>query len=173
MRKCIAFFISFLGVITVAGKELFLFETETLSGVVLYVLAAISYGAFTALNSKWNYDCWISMMLSFFASSFLSLIINLLMGSEFGVGNPQILGFVWNGVFVMALATVTWALALKAGGTAKVSNIAYITPFLSLIWTFFILKEPISSLSIAGLILIVLAIFIQIKDQSKENKLSE
>ena len=167
-RKWIAFGISFIGVITVAGKELFLFEAQTLIGVVLCILAAVSYGAFCALNRKWNYDYQLSMMLSFFASFLLSLIINLLMGAEFDVEIPQILGFAWNGFFIMALATVTWALALKEGDTAKVSNLAYITPFLSLIWTFLVLKEPIEPLSVAGLILIVAGILIQIKDKNKE-----
>ena len=161
-RKIIAFCISFLGVMTVAGKELFVFEVQTLTGVVLCVLAAVSYGAFTALNKKWDYDYQLSMMLSFFASALMSFFINLSMGTSFCVSVPQILGFAWNGFFVMALATVTWALALKSGETAKVSNLAYITPFLSLIWTFVILKEPITLWSVGGLVLIILGVFIQL-----------
>ena len=80
------------------------------------------------------------------------------------IGALQLLGFAWNGVFVMATATVTWAIALKLGGTAKVSNLAYITPFLSLVWTRLVLGEPIKLLSVAGLVVIVVGIFIQLKD---------
>ena len=167
-RKGIAFALSFLGVITVVGKELLSFEANMIFGAVLCVLAAVSYGLFTALSRKWSYDYQLSMMLSFFSSSLMTLIINLVRGSECNVGLPQILGFAWNGIFVMALATVTWALALNSGGTAKVSNLAYVTPFLSLVWTALILKEPIELLSIAGLLLIVLGIFIQLKSPRKK-----
>ena len=166
-RKCIAFALSFIGVLTVAGNELLNFNSQTLIGVALCVLAAVSYGAFCALNRKWDYDYNLSMMLSFFCSFILTVVINVIMSKTLDVGLPQILGFAWNGFFVMALATVTWALALKHGGTAKVSNLAYITPFLSLVWTFIVLKEPIRPLSVIGLVIIVVGIFIQLKDKKQ------
>jgi drug/metabolite transporter (DMT)-like permease len=83
------------------------------------------------------------------------------------VGYIQILGLLWNGIFVIGIATVAWNLALKYGSTAKISTLAYITPFLSLVWTFFVLKEPIKPLSVIGLMLIIIGIFIQIKDQKR------
>lgn len=62
----------------------------------------------------------------------------------------------------MALANLSWAMALSCGNTAKVSNLAYITPFLSLAWTFFILKEPIDPISVVGLCMIVVGITVQL-----------
>ena len=167
IRKCVAFALSFIGVLTVAGNELLNFNSQTLIGVVLCVLAAVSYGVFCALNRKWDYDYNLSMMLSFFCSFILTVVINAIMGKTLDIGLPQILGFAWNGFFVMATATVTLALALKYGGTAKVSNLAYITPFLSLVWTFIVLKEPIKPLSVIGLVIIVAGIFIQLKDKKQ------
>ena len=168
-RKCLAVSLSFLGVITVAGDDIINFNPETLAGVLLCALAAASYGAFTALNRKWNYDDTITVMLSYFATFILTLVINLFMGEELTLGAYEILGFAWNGIFTMGIATVAWALALKSGGTARISNLAYVTPFLSLVWTFFILHEPIKPLSIFGLAIIVLGIFIQLKDDSKKD----
>jgi drug/metabolite transporter (DMT)-like permease len=167
-RKCIALALSFLGVLTVAGSALLQFDKGTLTGVLLCVLAAVSYGLFTALNSKWDYDFQISMMLSFFFSFLLTLGINLAMRYSLAASLPQVAGFAWNGILIMATATVTWALALKHGGTAKISNLAYVTPFLSLVWTFLFLKEPIRPLSLLGLSVIVVGIFIQLKDQKHE-----
>ena len=168
-RKCLAVSLSFLGVITVAGDDIINFTPETLAGVLLCALAAASYGAFTALNRKWNYDDTITVMLSYFATFILTLVINLFIGEELTLGAYEILGFAWNGIFTMGIATVAWALALKSGGTARISNLAYVTPFLSLVWTFFILHEPIKPLSIFGLAIIVLGIFIQLKDDSKKD----
>lgn len=167
IRKCIAIILSFLGVLTVAGNELLNFNFETLAGAGLCVLAAVSYGIFTALNQKWSYDEQNSMMLSFFATFILSAIINLFVGGEIKPDALQILGLAWNGIFVMGIATVTWALALRLGGTARISNLAYVTPFISSVWTFFILKEPIEPWSVAGLVIIVLGIFIQLKGGGK------
>lgn len=166
-RKVIAILMSFLGVITVAGGELAHFNSGTLLGMLFCIGAAVSYGAFTALNKKWQYDKYLSMMVSFVASFVLSLAINLAIGGSTEVNLLQLAGLGWNGIFVMAIATVTWALALDMGNTAKVSNLAYITPFVSLVWTFFILKEPIQLWSVLGLVIIVLGIFVQMKDKKQ------
>lgn len=168
LRKGIAIAMSFLGVITVAGKDLVRFDTDVLIGGLFCVLAALSYGAFTALNQKWHYDKPLSMMLSFFASFAFSLGINEALGTPWEINAAGLLGLGWNGVFVMAIATVTWALALDAGNTAKISNLAYITPFLSLCWTFLFLKEPISLWSLAGLCIIVLGIMIQLQPRQHQ-----
>lgn len=167
-RKCIALTLSFIGVLTVAGGELLSFNKTALFGTLLCILAAVSYGAFTALTKRYSYDEQLSMMLSFFATFVLSMLFNIIIGEKFAVGLPEILGFAWSGIAVMAIATVTWALALRSGGTAKISNLAYITPFLSLVWTYFILHEPIDPWSIAGLALIIIGIFIQIKNAEKQ-----
>jgi len=66
-----------------------------------------------------------------------------------------------------AIPFTTWALALEKGDTAKISNLAYITPFLSLVWTSLILKEKLNPYSILGLVIIVLGILIQIKKEPK------
>ncbi len=166
-RKIIAIAMSFLGVITVAGGELANFSSTTLFGMLFCVGAAVSYGAFTALNQKWSYDKYLSMMVSFTATFLLGLAITLAMGDGFNVNVLQLAGLAWNGIAVMAIATVTWALALDSGKTAKISNLAYITPFLSLVWTYFVLKEIPSPWSVLGLVIIVLGIFIQMKDEKK------
>ena len=165
VRKAIAIVMSFLGVITVAGGDLLSFNTKTLSGVLLCVCAAISYGLFTALNQKWHFDKDLSMAVSFFSTFLISLVISLANGKMVAVGALQLAGIAFNGIFVLAIATTTWALALDSGKTAKISNLAYITPFLSLIWTCVFLHEPIKPLSVAGLAIIVIGIFIQLKDK--------
>ena len=167
IRKIIAIGMSFLGVVTVAGGELAHFNMQTLFGIMLCICAAVSYGLFTALNQKWHYDKYISMMLSFISAFVLSLVINLAMGTNMTINLFEGVGLAWNGFSVMAIATVTWALALDSGKTAKVSNLAYITPFLSLVWTALFLKEPINPWAVLGLIIIVLGIFVQLKDSKQ------
>lgn len=168
IRKGVAIFISFLGVITVAGDDLINFNADSLLGTGLCILAAVSYGAFCALNKKWHYDKQISLALSFLSTALISLIINLAMGSRFSFGLLETIGLAYNGIFVLAIATTTWALALDLGDTAKISNLAYITPFASLIWTSVILNESISVWSVAGLVIIVLGIIIQLGQNGRK-----
>ena len=97
-----------------------------------------------------------------------SLIITLFRGENPIISSVQLPAMIWSGVATMALANLAWVLALSYGNTAKISNLAYITPFLSLVWTFIVLDEPIELFSILGLCLIVIGIFIQLKDNSSE-----
>lgn len=163
-RRAAAFVISFIGVFTVAGKDILSFNKTTLVGVFFCALAAIFYGAFTALNKKFKYDMHISMMVSLFATFVLTFVFKLLSGGFATVSIIDLAGLAWNGIFTLAAGSTLWALALNNGNTSKISNLAYITPFLSLVWIFLFLKEPISLLSIAGLAVIVIGIFIQLKD---------
>lgn len=96
------------------------------------------------------------------------LIINIATGNIPSIEPIQLLGFAWNGIFTMAIANTAWMIALESGKTAKISNLAYITPFLSLIWTAIILKEKIGIFSILGLVVIVLGIIIQLKDKKEK-----
>ena len=170
VRKWAAFGLSFLGVLTVAGEGLLRFESGTLIGMLLCVLAALSYGLFCALGCKWIYDDLSSLMISFFVSFLLSAVLTLTVGQPTSVGAPEWLGLLFSGVFVMAVATVCFSMALKRGGSAKISNLAYITPFLSLVWTRLILHEKIRLMSLLGLFLIILGIFIQLKEKQKNKK---
>lgn len=168
LRKSIAIVLSFLGVFTVAGEGLLQFQSQTLTGVLLCVGGAVFYGAFAALNKKYSYDKMLAMMLAFFASGILSFFMTLPGGEtvSWKLDLLQILGLAWIGVMTMAVANTGWALALDLGDTAKISNLAYITPFLSLLWTScFLPGDPFNLWALAGLCVIVLGIFIQLKEK--------
>ncbi len=170
-RKGIAIAVSFLGIAIVTAKDLFVPSTTTLSvtlfGALMCALGAVSYGLFTALTNKYNYEKSLMMLISFVGTFIITTIINGVNGDLFIPTGVEILGFVWNGMFVMALASTAWAIALHMGDTAKISNLAYITPFASLIWIRLILKEPLSIFSILGLIVIVGGILIQLKEKKQ------
>lgn len=168
VRKGIAFALSFCGVLIVTGKELLHFNANILSGAVCCALGAVSYGIFTALNQKFKYDKKLSMMIYYFISFLLTGVINFASGSTMQLDGIRLLGLAYNGMCCLAIANTCWMLALALGNTAKVSNLAYITPFLSLVWTAVFLKEHITVHSVVGLAVIVLGILIQLKDKGKK-----
>jgi len=173
LPKAVAVLMSFAGVFTVAGNDILSFSTDSILGTVFCIAGAVCYGLFTVLNKKSPYDKQISMMMAMFASFVLSLAVVLFCGGSFAIEPAKLPGIVWNGVFTMALANLSWTLALSGANTAKVSNLAYITPFLSLVWTYFVLDEIPSPMSVVGLCLIVCGIFIQLRGDGKRRNIKE
>lgn len=166
--KVVAILLSFAGVIIVIGEDLFTFNPGTLLGALCCILGAVSYGVFTALNQKSSYDKTVSLMIAYFATFIITGVICL-----FSVGLPvldfgEVLGLLWNGAFAIGIANMLWMLALGAKDTAKISNLAYLTPFISLIWTSLFLEEEITAGAIIGLGVIMLGILIQVIRRDKE-----
>ena len=168
IRKIIAIILSFIGVIIVSSKGDFLnIEKNSMIGTVYCILAAVSYGLFSVLNKKQTYNKFTSMMLFYLSSFSVSIVYCLTAQKIFIPEINQLLGLLWIGVFTSATAFTSWALALEKGDTARISNIAYITPFISLVWTSIVLKEKLSIYSVIGLMIIILGIFIQMKNDKK------
>lgn len=168
--KIIAVTISFAGVFTVAGDDILSLSAGSLAGTGFCLAGAVCYGLFTVLNKKSSYDKQVAMTMAMFVSFVFSLVMTLVTGKMPTVSFTQLPGILWNGVATMAVANLLWTLALAGGNTAKVSNLAYITPFLSLVWTYLILGEIPSPLSVIGLCMIVLGIFIQLKGDAVHKK---
>jgi drug/metabolite transporter (DMT)-like permease len=122
---------------------------------------SFSYGLFSVLGKKKDYDRYVSMMFYYLFSSIFSAIPVLIYSGLPRISTIQLTGVVWLGVFANGIAFVFWFLALKYGDTAKMSNIVFLTPFLSLVYIYFLLGEEILVTSLLGLIFIVLGIFIQ------------
>lgn len=166
-RKIIAIVLSFFGIVIVMGNELLHFNENTGVGALLCVLGAISYGTFTALNQRFAYNKPVSLMINYFVTFALTTVINAASGDLFIPTVSEFFGFAYNGIFTVAIANTLWAIALESGNTAKISNLAYITPFVSLIWTALILKDPLRINFVIGLAVIILGIFIQLKEKRK------
>jgi drug/metabolite transporter (DMT)-like permease len=161
-RKIIGVFFSFLGVfiIITAGDPLSLSYTN-LRGSLYVLLAAVSYGLFSVMGKKLNYDGYLSMMFYYFFGTVFSSIPVLVQASFPRLTLTQILGVLWLGVFANGLAFVLWFQALKYGDTTLMSNIVFLTPFLSLVYAYLLLGEKIIVTSVIGLTLIVIGILVQ------------
>ena len=164
-RKAIAVVLSFLGVVIVTTNGRFTgFAADQLAGALFCVLAAVSYGLFVAMNKRLSYDSLLSMMLYYILSALVAVVCLAVAGNFPDLSGSQSLGLAWVGLGDYAIAYVCWALAMKSGDTAKVANLAYITPFLSLVVAHFVLGDPLTGWSIGGLGVIVAGIFLQLKD---------
>ena len=100
-------------------------------------------------------------MVSYGAGTVTAFILVIIQGKLILPTGSQAAGMIWNGVICNALPYLTWALALDIGNTAVIANLAYLTPFVSLLITHFVLGEKITVFSVLGLVLIVAGIVIQ------------
>ena len=169
LRKGAAVLVSFTGVLVVTGSGFSGMGGSFALGALFCALGAVSYGLFTVLNQMISYDKCVSMMINFAVSFILTGIVVAVQGGFFIPDGIQLCGLLWNGIITMAIPNTLWIIALEKGDTAKISNLAYITPFVSLIWAKLILKEDLYLNSIIGLIIIVLGIFIQLKNKAEKD----
>ena len=170
-RIALAICISFLGIVVIMVGEIGNKSSSFWIGAVSCILGAVSYGVFTALNKKYTFDKTLSMMTNYFVTFILTTIINALNNNLFCPSLMQTIGIAWNGIFTMAIACTLWILALSGGTTGKISNLAYITPFLSLVWASIFLDETLTVSSVLGLVIIILGIVIQLRGGKKSTQI--
>lgn len=98
-----------------------------------------------------------------FVFGFIFVLIAALIFGETKIPSiPGILGAAYVGLFEMGITFAVWSKALElSANTAKVSNLVYLVPFISLIPIHFLVGEEIMASTIIGLVFIISGIFIQ------------
>jgi drug/metabolite transporter (DMT)-like permease len=163
LKSIAAVVISFLGVVIIAthGNPLELNFSDEL-GVVLAVGSSVIWSLFWIFNIKDTREEVTKLLFNFmYGFAFTSLYC--IISEEIAI--PDLHGFLavtYIGLFEMGITFVLWLMALKLSETtAQVSNLIYLSPFLSLAFIGLILGEEILSSTFFGLILIVAGIILQ------------
>lgn len=162
VTKGLAMFCSFLGIIILSTGSGSTATGNATAGMISCIVAAACYGLFSVLNKKADYNQNIAMMVIWFVVAICSAILGLMTEEWKPIEGTQWLGMLWLGVVIDAVAYLLWALALKGDeNTAKIANLAYLTPFLSLVVSAVVLKEKITMRAVIALIFIVGGILLQ------------
>ena len=174
LTKAIAMIGSFAGIVILSTGNNMTEDKGAVAGIVSCIIAAVCYGLFSVLNKKFDYNQNITMMVIWLAVAAFSAPLGLLTEEWKPIVGVQWLGMIWLGVVINAVAYLLWALALKgAENTAKIANLAYLTPFLSLIVSAVVLKEQITPRAIIALVFIIGGILLQsFCDRAKPEKQS-
>ena len=169
--KMIAMLCSFVGIVILSLGSGESVDGNVALGITSCIIAAVCYGLFSVLNKKYNYDQNISMMIFWMVATVCGSILGLLTEEWVALNENQWLGFFWLGVVVDAIAYLLWALALNgASNTAKIANLAFLTPFLSLVVSTVLLNEKIELRAVVALVFIVGGILLQsLCDQRNNN----
>ncbi len=158
-----ALLLSFLGtVVVVTHGDISTFHFSEPLGIAMAAASALIWGLFWVFNARDTRNELHKLFLNFFFGFCYTLIFTLLRGDTFSITLSAWLGTLYIGLFEMGITFVLWLRALQfSTTTARVSNLIYISPFISLILVGLILGEQIFPSTIAGLVLIIGGIFLQ------------
>lgn len=161
ISKIIAMVCSFIGIIILSSGGTAVTDGNRLGGIVCCLLAAIMYGLFSVLNKKADLDQNITMMVIWLVVAICAGVSGFFTETWVMIRGVQWIGILWLGIVIDAVAYLLWALALRgAENTAVIANLAYLTPFLSVVISAIFLHEKITVKEMAALIFIVGGILI-------------
>ncbi|GAB4283881.1 MAG: DMT family transporter [Marinilabiliales bacterium] len=162
-KNITAIVISFLGVVLISMKgEFFNFSNVNLFGVFLALFSSVVWSLFWILNVRDKRDEVVKLFLNFLFSLFLIIPYMLIFSKLIIPDKIDALSLLYIGTFEMGISFIFWLKAMKlTSSNDMISGLAYISPFLSLIFIHFILGENIFITTIIGLILIVTGILYQ------------
>lgn len=166
--------LGYLGVIVIATKgDLLALNFDSPLGVGLALLSTLLWAGYWILNTKNKADPILAVLLGFLVA--LPFAIGLCFYE--GASISQITWRGWAavtyvGLFEMGVTFVLWLSALKAtNNTARISNLIFTSPFISLMLLATIIGEEIHPSTLVGLILIVIGLLVQqIKFKPKANQ---
>ena len=132
------------------------------TGVALAVGSAFFWALYWILNIRDRREAVSKLFLNFFFGFFYTAVVMALAGHYRLPPWQGIGGAVYIGLFEMGITFVLWLNALKHSvTTAKVSNLIYLSPFISLVIIHFTVGETIYLSTIAGLVFLVTGIIWQ------------
>jgi drug/metabolite transporter (DMT)-like permease len=163
LRDIFAVTISFVGVLIISTRADFLgFKFTSPAGVLLAVSSTVIWSLFWIYNTKDKCNEAVRLFLNFaFGSAFI--LLSMLLFTKVKIpGLKGILGAVYIGLFEMGVTFLLWLKALRLSKTtARVANLIYLTPFLSLLVISIAVGEKILLSTVIGLVFIVGGIILQ------------
>jgi len=126
------------------------------------LLSTIIWALYWLYSSKNKEEPIILMFLSFLFSIPIIFIYAILFESLSIPNIYGLMGATYVGLFEMGITFVLWLNTLQySKKVSNITNLIFLSPFLSLIFIYYILGEQIYISTIYGLILIVFALILQ------------
>lgn len=158
----IALVLGYFGVLIISTRgDLLGLQFDSGLGVLLALLSTVIWALYWILNVQNKAPADVSLLLCFLHGTPLVLLAAW-WWDGIPLSTEGMLSAVYVGVFEMGVTFILWMNAMKlATHTSRVSNLIFLSPFLSLILIHYILGEEIGISTFVGLVLIVLAVSYQ------------
>ena len=162
-QQWLALFVSYLGVVIISTEgEPFELNFTNPFGVFLALVSTLVWAFYWIFNTKDQRDPVVALFINFLFSLPFIVCYYIFFEELRVIPLEGVLGAAYIGVFEMGICFVLWLLAMKlTDNTARISNLIFLSPFLSLVFIHFILGEVILLSTYVGLVLIVAGLMIQ------------
>ena len=170
----IALIISFVGVFFISSQGgLDGFRNTNPLGVFLAVGSSVLWSLYWIFNVRDKRDEVVKLFLNFvFGIIYLLPIVFLFSSFQITTG-ISLAAVIHTGIFEVGITYIVWLKAMNlTTSNAKIGNIAFFTPFLSLIFIHFVLKETIYITTFIGLVFIISGVLVQQLDKRRLRKLA-
>ncbi len=136
---------------------------ESPLGVGLALLSTLLWAGYWILNTKNKADPVIGVLLGFLVAIPFAIGLSIWEGANWSqITSSGWLAVTYVGLFEMGVTFVLWLSALKlTQNTARISNLIFASPFISLILLATIIGESIHPTTLVGLVLIIAGLAIQ------------
>lgn len=162
-RELVAVVISYFGVVVISTRgDLFSLNFDSPLGVGLALVSTIFWALYWIFNTRDPRDPVLGLLLNFLCGA--PMIFFYILFTE-GLRIPPVqglLGATYVGLFEMGLTFVLWLKAMKLSvNSARIANLIFISPFLSLVFIHFLVGEEILPSTLVGLVLIICGLVVQ------------
>lgn len=173
VRTILGLLVAFGGVFVIAsGGHLNMLNFHNTEGVLLAVGSSVIWASYWILNLLDKRTAQVKLFGAFLFGTACSGIYLAFTGS-FTLREPEYLwGAAYVGLFEMGITFFFWMRGLSlSNNSARTATLAYLSPFISLIFIAAVLDETIALSSVAGLVLIIAGIFLQQSERQSKKKL--
>jgi drug/metabolite transporter (DMT)-like permease len=162
-RDIAAALLGYCGVVVIATRgDVLGMQFDSVRGVVLAVLSTVIWAYYWILGTRNQRDAAVSLCLNFILALPVCVLMCQLFSSLTLPDWRGLLAASYVGLFEMGVTFLLWSAALKsARRVARISNLVYLSPFISLVFIQTILGESIHIATLLGLCLIVPAALFQ------------
>jgi len=162
VKNYIGISISFVGatIISISGHMQFS-NGVNVWGVMLAFLSAFVWAVFWIVNLNDPRKETVKLFFNFLFGTFYIFLLFFLTGSFTNIDARGIAPAIYTGMFEMGITYFLFLKALRLSNSpARISNFAYLSPFLSLFFINEVLKEKILVSTVIGLFMIVVGIML-------------
>lgn len=160
-RDLAAILVSYAGVVVISCRgDLTGLRFSNPQGVALALGSTLLWALYWIGNTRLKADPVAALLLNFLAAFPCILAATLAFSALPPLGWVGLLAGAYVGLFEMGLTFVLWLSAMRLAartpsGTARVANLIFLSPFLSLVFIHFLLGEAIRASTLAGLVCII------------------
>jgi len=165
----IAVVLGYLGVVVISTRgDLAGFADADLAGVGFVLASTVLWAIYWIGNTRDDADPVVGLLLCFLCGLPPAALACGLLSDFALIDGPGLLAAGYVGLFEMGLAFVAWLMALKlTDNTARIGNLIFVAPFISLFLIAHVLGEPIHPSVFIGLGLILGALVVQQRGRSR------